>query len=246
MYLSEQKRKWLSVAVFVAAANLLVLPAQAQCVAAQTAGQSWPQASLGSEVSAQVLQDTVKITLASELDGASQAEVADQLSKTLESVMHDVKGDAKVKASSGNFRVWPVNDEHGKISNWHGRGEIFLESTDLAAASALAAKVSDRMPIGNLAFSVSPKARAKQQQLMLAQAAQVFRERAKALTEALGFASYSIRNIELGGVATHFQPVSRMMTMSASKTGAAAPLEGGTETVTVSMHGSIFLHSARK
>ncbi|TCT01143.1 SIMPL domain-containing protein [Paralcaligenes ureilyticus] len=245
MYLSEQKRKWLSVAVLAAAANFLALPAQAQNAATQPA-QSWPQASLGAEVSAQVLQDTVKITLASELDGASQTKVADQLSKTLEGVMHDVKGDAKVKASSGNFRVWPVNNEHGKISSWHGRGEIFLESTDLAAASALAAKVSDRMPIANLAFSVSPKARAKQEQLMLTQAAQAFRERAKALTEALGFASYTIRNIELDGVAAHYQPVPHMMAMAAPKAGTATPLEAGTETVTVSMRGSIFLRSAQK
>ncbi|MEO6985970.1 MAG: SIMPL domain-containing protein [Paralcaligenes sp.] len=246
MYVFERKCKRLSAVALVAVAGLLVLPVQAQTVAPQPAEQSWPQASLGAEVSAQVQQDTVKITLASELDGTSQVKVADALSKTLEGVMHDVKGDTKVKASSGNFRVWPVNNEQGKISSWHGRGEIFLESTDLAAASTLAAKVSDRMPIANLAFSVSPKARAKQQQLMLAQVAQAFGERAKALTEALGFASYTIRNIELDGVTTHYQPAPRMMAMSASKAGAAVPLESGVEAVSLSMKGAIFLHSAQK
>ena len=52
--------------------------------------------------------------------------------------MKQAKGNPKVKASSGNYRVWPSNDKNGKISNWHGRGEIFLESTDFAAASDLA------------------------------------------------------------------------------------------------------------
>ncbi|UHL64341.1 SIMPL domain-containing protein [Paralcaligenes sp. KSB-10] len=246
MYLSKEKRKWLLGALLAGGASFLILPAQAQ-EAASTAHSfhaQWPQASLSAEASAQVAQDTVKITLASELDGASQAKVADQLSKTLASVMQEVSGKSKVKASSGNFRVWPMNNDHGKISSWHGRGEIYLESTDLAAASELAAKVSDRMPIANLAFSVSAQARAKQEQALLAQAAQAFRERAKALTEAFGFASYTVRNVDLSGGGAHYAPAPRMMAMAADK--AAVPLEGGTEMVTVSVRGSIFLHSAQK
>src|SRR3546814_13703368 len=49
----------------------------------------------------------------------------------------------------------PMSDKDGKISNWRGRGEIFLESSDFAAASELASTLSDRMPIANLGFSVS-------------------------------------------------------------------------------------------
>src|SRR3546814_7611175 len=71
------------------------------------------------------------------------------------------KGKAGIKISSGNYRIWPMNDKDGKITNWRGRAEILLESTDFAAASELAASVSDRMPVANLSFSVSPQERAK-------------------------------------------------------------------------------------
>src|SRR5690606_38696158 len=118
------------------------------------------------------------------------------LTKTLDSVMREAKGESKVKASTGAFRIWPFHDKTGKITNWQGRGEIVLESQDFAAASELAARLSDRMPIANLDFSVSKQERANQERALLTQASQAFRERAQALTDAFGFASYTIRNIE--------------------------------------------------
>jgi predicted secreted protein len=248
MYLSTQKRKWLLGALIGLGASLPMASAQVQPDTASHSHhprQQRPQATLNAEASAVVAQDTVKITLASELTKASQVAVAQALSKTLESAMKDAKGDPKVKASSGNYRIWPVNDANGKISTWHGRGEILLDSTDFAAASALAAKLSDRMPIDNLAFSVSPQAQAKQEQALLTEAAQAFRERAQALTQAFGFSSYSIRSIALGGSGARYQPAPRMMAAMADRK-SSVPLEGGTETVTLSVQGTIFLHSPRK
>lgn len=245
MYLSKQKRKWLLGVALCMGAGALALPASAQNDDTEPKGGKWPQASLRAEAAAEIPQDTVKITLASEISDVSQTAVAKALSKTLEGVMSQAKGDPKVKVSSGNYHLWPMNNEKGKISNWRGRGEIFLESTDFAAASELAGKLSDRMPIANLAFSVSPNARAKQEQALLTQAVQAFGERAKALTDSFGFASYTIRNIDLSGAGAQYQPAPRMMAMAADKS-SSVPLEGGTETVTVSIRGSIFLHSTQK
>jgi predicted secreted protein len=158
--------------------------------------------------------------------------------------MQEAKANSKVKASSGHYSLWPFRDKNGKISNWQGRGEIILESTDFAAASDLATKLGDRMSIANLAFSVSAPARAKQEQALLTEAAQAFQNRAQALTQAFGFAAYTVRNIDLGGAGAQYQSAPRMMAMAADK--ASVPLEAGTETVTLSVRGSIFLHSAQK
>lgn len=248
MYRYGPKRKWLFGVLLAAAQAWVAIPASAAGTADRMPEHHahWPQATLGAEASEQVAQDTVTITLAAELDGASQSKVADQLAGTLAGAMRQLSGDAKVKASTGNVRVWPVNDSHGKISGWHGRAEIVLRSTDFKAASALAAKVGDSMAIANLGFSVSSAARAKAEQALLAQAAQAFRTRAQALASAFGFDSYRIRDIELGGSgAVPYQPAPRMMAMSAAKS-APMPLEASTETVTVSVRGSIFLRSIQK
>ncbi|PLC52354.1 hypothetical protein CR155_19105 [Pollutimonas nitritireducens] len=244
MYRSRQNWKWLCGLALCVSASTTTLPVLAQQEGEETKGGKWPQASLRAEASEQIAQDTVRITLASEVSDTTQSAVAKALSKTLQSVMTDAKGDAKVEVTSGNYHVWPMNDEKGKISNWRGRGEIFLKSTDFAAASELAAQLSDRMPIANLDFSVSPKVRAKQEEALLAQAVKAFGQRAQALTDALGFASYSIRNIDLSAAGAQYQSAQRMVGMAADKS--SVPLEGGTETVTVSIHGSIFLQTMQK
>lgn len=247
MYLSGQKRKWLSAIVLCIGAGAWAMPVSAQQGSSpQAKGEKWPQASLRAEASAEVVQDTVKITLATEVSDASQTAVAKALSATLASVMADAKGNPRIKVSSGNYHVWPMNNDKGKISNWRGRGEIFLESTDFGAASELAGKLSDRMPVANLDFSVSPEERAKQEQALLAQAAQAFQARAQALADAFGFAGYTIRNINLDGAgAQPYRPVgARVMAMAAEKS--SVPLEGGTSMVTVSIQGSVFLRSTQK
>src|SRR5690554_884104 len=241
MILSLTVRKYFLSVALMAVSGAVALPAYAQ--EAQHKKQQWPQASLQAEASAEVVQDTVRITLASELSDSSQAAVANVLSKTLEDVMIDAKGHNKIKVSSGNYRIWPMNDQDGKISNWRGRAEIVLESQDFAAASRLASDLNERMPIANLQFSVSPKARAEKEAALLTQAAQAFRDRAQALAQAFGYAGYAIKEINLGGSGTHYESAPRMLAMSAK---ADVPLEAGTETVSVSVQGSIFLNSAQK
>lgn len=210
------------------------------------ASTRYPYASLQAEAVTEVAQDTVRITLAAENRGVGQTEVASALTETVDSVMKQVRGKDGIKAYSGNFQIWPMNDKDGLISNWRGRAEIILESTDFDAASRLAAQVADRMPISNLSFFVAPAERARYEAELLEQAASAFKERADALAKAFGYASYSIREIQLGGSGASYQPERRMMAMVASADAPAAhgvPLEGGTERISLSVQGTIFLHA---
>lgn len=244
MYLLRHKSKGLLAVALLSAAGLLAPVAVAQDHAGKARRVKTPVATLQAAASARIAQDTVRITLASEVSDTSQTAISDALGKTMDSVMKQAKADTRVKVSSGNFRIWPMNDQDGKISNWRGRGEIYIESADFGAASQLAAALSDRMPISNLDFSVSPEARANKEEALLGEAAQAFRDRAQALTTAFGFTAYSIKEINLDGAGTRYESAPRMMSMAADKVG--VPLEAGTETVTVSIRGSIFLNSAEK
>lgn len=243
MFFLQRKRHWL---LGVAAGLALAMTAPVHAHEGESR-HGWPQASLNAQASKEVQQDTVNITLAKELSDPSQAAVVKALSEALDSVMKDAKAEGKVQARSGNYRIWPHNDDKGAITNWRGRAEIVLKSTDFAAASELAGKLSDRMPISGMGFSVAPETRARHEQELLAEAAKAFQDRAKALADAFGFASYSIKSVDLGGMGVPYQPVPRMMAMAASADESArVPLEPGTETVSVTMQGSIFLRSKEK
>jgi len=248
MNLLKQKRKYLSGIMLLVGASVLAFSARAE-EPTDAVHEKWPQATLNAQASTVVPQDRVRITLAAEYNESSQAKVAERLSKALDSAVKQAKENAKVKdstikVSSGNYSVWPTNDKEGKISTWHGRAEVILESADFAAASELASALGDRVAIVNLNFSVSPQTRAKQEEALLADAAQAFRDRAQALAVAFGFAGYTIRNVQLGGAGAQYQPAPRMMAMASEKV--AAPLEAGSETITVSVRGSIFLRSSQK
>ncbi|MFA7669529.1 MAG: SIMPL domain-containing protein [Burkholderiaceae bacterium] len=207
----------------------------------------YPYASLRAEAVTEVARDTVRITIAAEESDSSQAAVARALTEKVDSVMKQARGHEGIKTYSGNYQVWPMNDEDGRISNWRGRAEIILESTDFEAVSKLASEVADRMPITNLAFSVAPRERARHESELLQEAATAFRERAEALTKAFGYESYSIREIQLGGAGAAYQPERRMMAMAAVADAAVSvPLEGGTERISLSVQGTIFLHSSKE
>lgn len=221
------------------------VPASVQAEDGSRLAVKYPYASLRAEAVTEVARDTVRITLAAEVSDSAQAAVAAVLTEKVDSVMKQARGREGIKTYSGNYQVWPMNDEDGRISNWRGRAEIILESTDFEAVSRLASEVSDRMPITNLAFSVAPRERARHEAELLQEAATAFRERAEALTKAFGYESYSIREIQLGGAGAAYQPERRMMAMAADAA-VSVPLEGGTERISLSVQGTIFLHSSKE
>lgn len=238
-------RRTLIAGAGLSAAMVMAAPAAAQSSSDYHGHhEKWPQASLNAEASRSVPQDTVEITLAAELSDPSQVKVTTQLAQTLEAVMSQAKQDEKVTVRSGNYRVWPHTDKNGHITNWQGRGEIIIKSKDFAAASELATKLSDRMPISNLNFSVSEEAHSNYEKELLGEAAEAFRERAEALTRAFGFGSYTIRNVDLSGAGARYVAAPRMMAMAAED--ASVPLEPGTQTITVSVRGTIFLNKEQK
>ncbi|MER1966954.1 SIMPL domain-containing protein [Castellaniella sp. GW247-6E4] len=203
-----------------------------------------PRASLHAQASSEIAQDTVQIVLAADLRADTQEAAAEGLNTRLDAVMRQAKDQKGVEARSGSYRIWPSSGQDGKIAEWRGRAEIILTSKDFAAASRLAADLGARMPISGISFSVSPQARAAAEQALLVQAVDAFKARAQALTDALGFASYRYDSIDLGGSGESMpSPMPRMM-MAMAADAPAAPVEGGTETVSVSVSGTIWLRPA--
>ncbi len=226
--------------LLLCAGILALVPAQAH---GPRASETSPRASLQAQAVAEVAQDTVRITLAAELADASRDTVSETLAATLQRAMARAKAQTTVKVTSGNTRIWPMNDREGRVSDWRGLGEIHLESTDFDAASRLAASLGDGMAITSVSFFVSARQRALEEQALLTQAAEAFQARAQALALALGYDGYRLRSVELGGSGAQFEMAPRAMQAQAIQFKAAdsVPLEGGTEMVTVSVQGSVWL-----
>lgn len=227
--------------ILAVSAMLVAAPAGAE-PGGHGAKDKWPQASLQAQAVREVAQDAVRITLATEVSAETQAQVSESLGKMVNDTLAAARKNTDVKSRSGMYRVWPMNDQNGRISNWRGRAEIILESTNIGAASALAGELSAAMPVSGLYFYLSPKARAAIEEELLAEAAKAFTDRAQAVATALGFKGFEIREVSVGGAGARYESAApRMLAMAADKAAAPVPAEPGTEEVSVSVSGSVFL-----
>nr|WP_086056350.1 SIMPL domain-containing protein [Bordetella genomosp. 9] len=200
-----------------------------------------PVMTLQAGASEEVKQDTVQITIGAQVEAADQASAGKKLNALLDDLMKRAKGASDVTARTGNYHVWPNNNNKGKLVDWRGEGSIVLESTDFAAAAALASQLGDKSAIVNIAFTLSPKARADAERRLLKQAAEAFQQRALAAASAFGFSGYRLQKLELGGGAMAPRPYMAMAKAARAEAAADVPLEANTVTVGVDVTGTIVL-----
>ncbi len=201
-------------------------------------------ASLSASASQQVQQDTLQVILVAESSANQQAQAANEVNQRLTAAMQKAKATDAVQAASGNYRVWPSTDKDGKVSEWRARAEIILKSRDFDATAALVAELSGLMAINGLNFSVSRELQAQTEQALLADASKAFAARALALSQALGFDNYRIKNIELsdsGRLPTPIYGSPRMLAVSADSTATAPSLEAGLQEIEVRLSGTVYL-----
>lgn len=202
-----------------------------------------PELTLQANASSEVLQDTVHIVLATEVQAKYQEAAGKQLTSALDALVKKAQGTKDVSIRTGNYRVWAEIDKNGKTTGWRGRAELRLESSDFAAAGALASKLSDQSAIIETHFSLSDKARAEEEKRLLNEAATAFKQRALAASNAFGFSGYRLGKVTLGGSgATMVKYASPAMAMRQdSAQTPSVPLEPDTEVVSIEVSGSIFL-----
>lgn len=213
-----------------------------QGVSTQSSYES-PQASLQAQAVANVKQDKVRLTLTATVSADSQREVSQQLNPKINRAMDTAKAnDAGVKVYTGNYRVWPTNKD-GKIVEWRGQAAVVLESEDFEAASQLAADMGEDLVISDISFFVSDAQREKYDEQLIEEAVAAFHHRAATLTKALGFGDYRVRQIDLDGSGHQPMPMPRMAAMVASDSSEALTLESGSESIQVTVRGSIYLEN---
>jgi predicted secreted protein len=233
-----------AVAFAMVCATPFVLSLAPVAAQAQTSTPYQPSGvlSLNAQASAEVPQDVVDITMFYEQEANDPSALTGTLNERADEALQRAKGVSGVTARTGTFSISPSTDRDGRISAWRGRTEVVLESHDFAAATKLAGQMASIMQVGNVEFSLSPQAQRAAEQKLTGEAIASFRQQATATAEALGYSSYSIREVSVGHNGVGPRPV---MMMSARPMGADAkaaaplPLEAGTSTVTVTVAGSV-------
>lgn len=206
-----------------------------------------PTLHLEAQAFTEVAQDTVMITLQATRQSSEQAVVTQQLTEVVSTVLAEVKKQDVVKVSSGNYYVRPQHDKDGNLTRWIGQSQLLFESTDIAAAAQLAAQYQNQMPIANVSFSVSKQARTQVEAQLITDAAAAFKQRAETMAAALGYGAYELKEMHLGGSGAVFKAQRAQFDMmsAAATMSESLPIDSGTEEISLSLSGSIYLRDKK-
>jgi predicted secreted protein len=196
---------------------------------------------LQSEAQRELPNDTVTASLYVELNDANPAALAAAVNKATNEALRVAREYSGVRVRSGNNQTYPVYAKGNVLQGWRARAEIRLESKDFDAASRLIGTLQAGMQLGNTAFSVSPEARRKTENELIAEAIAAFKVRAEIVRGALGGRGYKIQRLNVNNGYSAPPPrfaVARAMAAGAPE--ASAPnFDAGVSLVTVTVGGAI-------
>ena len=215
---------------------------------------------LAADASAEVVQDTLTITLQTTREGADATTVQSQLRQTLDAALTEARKAVRpgqLDLRTGAFSIYPryaVKPVAGNsIIGWQGRAELLLEGRDIGAISQLAGRLGNLggagagapagLTVSRVAFSLSREAREAAEAEVATRAIAAFKARADAYARQFGFGAYSLREVSVG-TGDISAPVTQMRSvrsMSAQAADESQPVEAGKATVTVTVSGSIQL-----
>lgn len=224
--------KWL----FLAASLALAVP-----VLGADPAPRYNVVELQAEAQRELANDTLTANLYVELNDANPVALATAVNKVSNEALRVAKEFDGVRVRSGNNQTYPVYAKGNVLQGWRTRAEIRLESKDFAAASRLIGKLQASMQLGNTAFSVSPEARRKAENELIAEAIVAFKARAEIVRGALAGRSYKIQRLNANNGYSAPPPrfaLARAMAAGAPEVAAPA-LEGGVSMITVTVGGAI-------
>lgn len=147
--------------------------------------------------SVRVPNDTMTVVLRVLETGKSRQTVSNAVSHRVNTVLERAKNHSVFDVQNGNRSVYPERDSKGTITSWTDSADIRISSTDFDALNKLVADSQHDAMLDNVSFSVSPKNHTKAVSDASDKALQSFRQRAKQMSQSLGFSGYKIVKIQL-------------------------------------------------
>jgi predicted secreted protein len=187
----------------------------------------------------EVANDEIIVVLVTRHQGKSPREIASRVNDDMAWALKWAQGAAGVRATTGAYTTTPVY-EKGVIQAWEARQELQLRGTDIAAATALAGELQERLQIGAMQFQPTRALRERTVEELIDEALTAFRQRAGRIAAHMDGKEYRIVDLHVstqdpGAPVVQMERAMKMMT-----TDAAPPaVEAGTSAVQVTVSGSV-------
>jgi len=144
-----------------------------------------------------VANDWITAVVGTSDEDSDAARLADRVNQTMDWALGVAKKAKGVTVKSGGYSTQPVYDKDGKIARWSASQDLYLESSEVEAVSALVAKLQSKVLLRSIAFSVSNDTRRKTEDALIGDALAAFAERAKKVAGGLGARDYGIVSLSI-------------------------------------------------
>ena len=198
--------------------------------------------SLTASASIEVTKDLLSVTFATTKDGTDANAVQAQLKQALDAALGEAKKAARpgqLDVQTGGFSLYPRYAAKGGISGWQGTAQVIVEGRDMAAIGQLSARIAT-MTIASVDFRLSKEASQKVEGDVTGEAIARYRGKATEYAKQFGYASYSIREVNVAtGDAQQMYPKARMTAMSSATASDPLSVEPGKALVTATVNGTV-------
>ena len=186
--------------------------------------------------------DLLIVRLFVEHDAREQAKAADLVNKAMAAALTTAKQTKGVKAQTEDYRSDPIYNEQQKISAWRVHQGLRLESADHDVLTALLGTLQTTLAIESVGYGVSDGLRETVEERLTTDAIKRFSARALKVATSFGRKSYTLVNVNLDQRGNTPPPMPYAGREMAMKADVASPaLEAGTQTIEVSVNGTIEL-----
>jgi predicted secreted protein len=194
---------------------------------------------LSASAQTQIENDTVIATLYAQEEGSDSVQLANLVNERINQAIKLVKQHDAIKLQTSSYSTSPVYHKN-KITGWRVRQSIRLESQDMTLMSGVLGSLQQTLSLQGINFAVSPGLKNKTDDELINEALKVFEQRAKNITQQLRRKNYKIVDINVSTSGNHYARRNYEVAAMASKI-AAPSIEGGEQTIQVSISGEIEL-----
>lgn len=207
----------------------------------------YDQISISASAEREIENDQLVAVVYAQVQAQQQSDAADEVNTAIRWALERAESARGVTVQTQQYSSFPVYADNRRIVGWQARQSLRLESGDAERLSELIGELQSRVAVESISYQVSSQAREAADDALISEALARFSRRAERVAEDLGRPGYRIVRIDINTGGSRSMPVAyraQAMEMMADRVTAPA-LEGGTQTVEVSVSGTIELEGAR-
>ncbi len=183
--------------------------------------------------------DSLVAVLYAQEEGKNATRLAKQVNRDISAAVTKAKQTDGIKVQTLDYTTSPVYIKN-HLNSWRVRQSIRLESKNPASLSELIDNLQKELKVSGINYTLSPESRLLIEESLIAEAIGRFNSRAQLIQTQMSRQNHKLVQMDINSSAHSPQPRLRMARME--KSSAPTPhLEAGTQTVTVTIRGTIEL-----